>query len=122
MLTMVAVSSHSSPWRTCRRGDELIIQSDEGISYGLNFRNNGSIRGYRGNESFIYQYYDRADDYEEYFLCDSTEIPYGRLFPVLMEKTRENGNQPLSLVEAIQLRDIQEFQRDVRAIEEIFQY
>ena len=83
--------------------DELIIQSDEGISYGLNFRNNGSIRGYnRGNQSFIYQYYDRADDYEEYFLCDSTTIPYGRLLDPLMEKIRVNGNQLLSLVEVIQ--------------------
>ena len=99
-------------------GDELIIQSDEGISYGLNFRNNGSIRGYRGgNESFIYQYYDRADDYEEYFLCDSTEIPYGRLFGPNGEDQGEwkptafiGGSDPI-------LRDIQEFQRDVRAIE-----
>ena len=99
-------------------GDELIIQSDEGISYGLNFRNNGSIRGYRGgNESFIYQYYDRADDYEEYFLCDSTEIPYGRLFGPNGEDQGEwkptsfiGGSDPI-------LRDVQEFQRDVRAIE-----
>ena len=99
-------------------GDELIIQSDEGISYGLNFRNNGSIRGYnRGNQTFIYQYYDRADDYEEYFLCDSTEIPYGRLFGPNGEDLGEwkptswiGGNDPI-------LRDIQEFQRDVRAIE-----
>ena len=98
--------------------DELIIQSDEGISYGLNFRNNGSIRGYnRGNQSFIYQYYDRADDYEEYFLCDSTEIPYGRLFGPNGEDQGEwkptafiGGSDPI-------LRDVQEFQRDVRALE-----
>ena len=98
--------------------DELIIQSDEGVSYGLNFRNNGSIRGYRGgNETFIYQYYDRADDYEEYFLCDSTTIPYGRLFGPNGEDQGEwkptafiGGSDPI-------LRDIQEFQRDVRAIE-----
>ena len=99
-------------------GDELIIRSDEGISYGLNFRNNGSIRGYRGgNETFIYQYYDRADDYEEYFLCDSTTIPYGRLFGPNGEDLGEwkptswiGGDDPI-------LRDIQEFQRDVRAVE-----
>ena len=99
-------------------GDELIIRSDEGISYGLNFRNNGSIRGYRGeNESFIYQYYDRADDYEEYFLCDSSEISYGRLFGPNGEDQGEwkptswiGGDDPI-------LRDIQEFQKDVRAIE-----
>ena len=98
--------------------DELVIQSDEGISYGLNFRNNGSIRGYnRGNQSFIYQYYDRADDYEEYFLCDSTTIPYGRLFGPNGEDQGEwkptafiGGSDPI-------LRDIQEFQRDVRAVE-----
>ena len=122
--------------------DELIIRSTEGtiglggfsggrggssggVSYGLerairyNIRNNGSIRGYRGkgDEIYLYQYYDRADDYEEYFLCDSTSVPYGTLWGPNGEDLGEwkptsfvGGRDPI-------LRDIQEFQRDVRAIE-----
>jgi hypothetical protein len=107
------------------QGDQLVIVSDVSVSEGLTFTTtrtlkpkDGTIRGYRGkNETFIYQYYDRADDYEEYFLCDSTTIPYGRLWGPNGEDLGEwkptswiGGDDPI-------LRDIQEFQRDVRATE-----
>lgn len=99
-------------------GDELVIRSEGGVSYGLNFRTNGTIRGYRGkNETLIYQYYDRADDYEEYFLCDYNPISYGRLWGPNGEDLGEwkptsfiGGTDPI-------LRDIQEFEKDVRALE-----
>jgi hypothetical protein len=106
-------------------GDDLVIVSDASVTEGLTFTTTrtlksrtGTIRGYRGkNETFIYQYYDRADDYEEYFLCDSTLIPYGRLWGPNGEDLGEwkptsfiGGSDPI-------LRDVQEFQRDVRALE-----
>lgn len=106
-------------------GDNLVIVSDASVTEGLTFTTTrtlksrtGTIRGYRGkNETFIYQYYDRADDYEEYFLCDSTLIPYGRLWGPNGEDLGEwkptsfiGGSDPI-------LRDVQEFQRDVRALE-----
>lgn len=99
-------------------GDELVIRSEGGVSYGLNFRTTGTIRGYRGkNETLIYQYYDRADDYEEYFLCDNNPVSYGRLWGPNGEDLGEwkptsfiGGNDPI-------LRDIQEFEKDVRALE-----
>ena len=61
--------------------DELAIQSEDGsVSYGLNFRNDGSIRGYRGtNKAQLFQHYDRADDYEEYILTIKDPIPAGTI-------------------------------------------
>ena len=100
------------------KGDELVIESEGSVSYGLNFRNGGSIRGYRGgNETYIYQYYDRPDDYEEYFICDTIVVPYGRLWGPNGEDLGEwtpsiyiGGNDPI-------LGEIQEFQEIVRALE-----
>ena len=52
-----------------------------GPGSGFNFRNDGSIRGYRGtNRAQLYQYYDRADDYEEYILTLEDPIPAGTLW------------------------------------------
>ena len=100
------------------KGDELVIESEGSVSYGLNFRNGGSIRGYRGgNETFIYQYYDRPDDYEEYFICDTIVVPYGRLWGPNGEDLGEwapsvyiGGDDPI-------LGEIQQFQEIVRALE-----
>jgi len=99
-------------------GDELVIESEGSVSYGLNFRNLGSIRGYRGEgETYFYQYYDRIDDYEEYFVCDTTEIPYGTLWGPNGENLGEwtptvyiGGTDPI-------LGEIQQFQEIVRQLE-----
>lgn len=99
-------------------GEELVIRSPGSVSYGLNFRRTGSIRGYRGgSESYLYQYYDRPEDYEEYFLCDQEFISYGNLWGPNGENLGEwkptlyiGGRDPIA-------REVQEFQDDVRALE-----
>ena len=99
-------------------GEELVIRSEGSVSYGLNFRNTGSIRGYRGgNETYLYQYYDRPDDYEEYFLCDDEVTPFGTIWGPRGENLGEwkptvyiGGRDPIA-------REVQEFERDVRALE-----
>ena len=99
-------------------GEELVIRSPGSVSYGLNFRRTGSIRGYRGgSETYLYQYYDRPEDYEEYFLCDQEFISYGNLWGPNGEDLGEwkptlyiGGRDPIA-------REVQEFQDDVRALE-----
>ena len=99
--------------------DELAIQSEDGsISYGLNFRNDGSIRGYRGtNKTQLFQHYDRADDYEEYILTLDDPIPAGTLWGPNGEDLGEfdpiavmGGSDPI-------LEQVQEFEDIVRALE-----
>ena len=99
--------------------DELAIQSEDGsVSYGLNFRNDGSIRGYRGtNKAQLFQHYDRADDYEEYILTIKDPIPAGTLWGPNGEDLGEfdpvavmGGGDPI-------LEEVQEFEDIVRLLE-----
>ena len=110
--------------------DELAIQSADGsVSYGLNFRNDGSIRGYnlrndgsirgyRGtNKAQLFQHYDRAYDYEEYILTIEDPIPAGTLWGPNGEDLGEfdpvavmGGGDPI-------LEEVQEFEDIVRALE-----
>ena len=89
-----------------------------GPGSGFNFRNDGSIRGYRGtNRAQLYQYYDRADDYEEYILTLEDPIPAGTLWGPNGEDLGEfdpvsvmGGGDPI-------LQEVQEFEDIVRLLE-----
>ena len=89
-----------------------------GPGSGFNLRNDGSVRGYRGtNRAQLYQYYDRADDYEEYILTIEDPIPAGTLWGPNGEDLGEfdpvavmGGGDPI-------LEQVQEFEDIVRALE-----
>ena len=100
------------------RGDELVIESEGSVSYDLKFRNTGSIRGYRGEgRTYLYQYYDRLEDYEEYELCEEDVISYGTIWGPNGEDLGEWIPQAFIGESDNIIRDIQEFERDVRALE-----
>ena len=101
------------------KGDELVIQSDDGsVSYGLNFRNDGSIRGYRGtNRTQLFQHYDRAEDYEEYVITTTDPTPAGTLWGPNGEDLGEFN--PASILGADDpiADEVQEFEDIVRSLE-----
>ena len=100
------------------KGDELVIESEGSVSYDLKFRNTGSIRGYRGEgRTYLYQYYDRLEDYEEYELCEEDVISYGTIWGPNGEDLGEWVPQAFIGESDNIIRDIQEFERDVRALE-----
>jgi len=100
------------------KGDELVIESEGSVSYDLKFRNTGSIRGYRGEgRTYLYQYYDRLEDYEEYELCEEDVISYGTIWGPNGEDLGDWIPQAFIGESDNIIRDIQEFERDVRSLE-----